>query len=90
MALRLRPGKEQIQDLKQITLLGVAKLRELAGGLQANQSPMLKPTQLAKRIQQFVGEEAAESLVRQIFTLRGLVRRFGTTIEEIIDALRPC
>ena len=84
MALRLRPRKEQIHDLKQIASLGSAKLSELADRLQADQSPLLKPAQLAKLIREVVGEGAADSLVRQVFSLRGLVRRFGTTIEEIV------
>ena len=89
MALRLRPRKEQIHDLKQIASLGSAKLSELADRLQADQSALLKPAQLAKLIREVVGEGAADSLVRQVFSLRGLVRRFGTTIEEIVDGLRP-
>jgi hypothetical protein len=88
MTIRLRPRDEQIQELKQISAIGAAKLLQVAERLNTVGTPLHKPDQLASLIRPVVGAGASELLVRQLFSLRGLVRRFGTNAADIINSLR--
>ena len=88
MTIRLRPRDEQIQELKQISAIGATKLLQVAERLNAVGTPLHKPDQLASLIRPVVGAGTSELLVRQLFSLRGLVRRFGTNAADIVSGLR--
>ncbi|HQX53238.1 MAG TPA: hypothetical protein PLR25_25185, partial [Planctomycetaceae bacterium] len=88
MTIRLRPRDEQVQELKQIFAIGAGKLIQVTQTLSCVDTPLHKPEQLALMIRPLVGAGTAELLVRQLFSLRGLVRRFGTDAASIIESLR--
>lgn len=89
MTLKFRPRNEQIQDLAQIASIGGEKLDQLVSRLQDHEPTVLKPAQLSQLIAEVVGADFGDVLVRQIFSLRGLVRRFGKSTQEIVNGLRP-
>ncbi len=88
MTISLRPGREHILELRQIFKLDAAELDSVLECLDKCRPPLQSPNQLTKVVSEVVRDEVAQILVKQLFSLNGLVGRFGTTHAEIVDGLQ--
>jgi len=87
MSLQLRVTKRQLADLKQISELGTDRLREVQRTLCETKRPLLRPSELVESLRGTLGEDA-ELLARQLLSLHGLVRRSGSSVEEVFSAIQ--
>jgi len=87
MSLQLRIAKHQLMDLKRIAKLGTSKLETIQKKLDNIEKPALRPQDLIEAIEDLAGEDT-EPLVRQLLSLRGLVRQSGHSVSEVFSGVR--
>ena len=87
MGVQLQLARHQIADLKRIIDLGPQRLAAVQAKLAAISPPPLDPKGLLGAIRATVPEEYAEPLVRQLLSLRGVVRQSGESVVDVLAAV---
>lgn len=87
MTLKLRPHQNQLVDLKRIAELGAEQLSVVRERLQSRSKPTLGSKELLDAVADVLPDEA-ELLVRQLLSLRGLVRQTGQEVASVMAGVR--
>ena len=87
MSLQLRVSKHQLADLKMISDLGPDCLVKVEQKLKSLPNPTLRPQDLLAKVGEALKQDA-ESLVRQLLSLQGLVRQTGLAVEEVLSGIK--
>jgi hypothetical protein len=87
MSLQIRATKHQLADLKRISELEATALSGVQQSLADLKKPALHPEELLSTVRNELGDDA-EPVVRQLLSLYGLIRRSGSTVEDVISGVR--
>lgn len=87
MGLQLRPSPNQVADFKRIVELGPESLAKVQAGLAGLNPIPLDLQALRRAINEVIGAGQAEPLLRQILSLRSVVRRAAISVEDVVAGL---
>jgi hypothetical protein len=89
MTTQIRLGAHQLAELSKIRDIGVEKLNDLVVHLKSLQPLPLKPDDIHDEVKRVFGEVIeADSLLRPILALSGLIRQRALSVDEVIEGLR--
>lgn len=86
MPIRLRPDREQFDELRLIAMQGPTKLRKLQDCLDRIQPTPVSPSDLFAASNEILGDDS-ESVIRQLISINGIQRRTTVDFEEVFAAL---
>lgn len=88
MTLQIRATNHQLADLKRIVVVGPDKLAQVRAKLGLIQTPTLRPQELLASVGEVISAEEAQSLVRQLLSLHGVVRQSGHSVAKVVAGVR--
>lgn len=87
MAVKLRPGREQLSSIGQIADIGSQRLSKLAEAFEGIEVCPLHPKQLVAAASGILEGAQAETVVQHLLALYGITRKANASINIVADAL---
>lgn len=87
MSFQLRPARHQVADMKRIIDLGPSRLTVVHERLAGIKGVLPDPPKLLHAVRDVVEDLDAQSLIRQLLSLSGLVRQSGQSIQAVVNGV---